>query len=321
MELNHYMPPEKNPVHSMVAHHDSIDFVRINEKTSSPQIVSASHDDTFKIWDLEKKSLVNSCHAHNQGVFCCDISPNGKQIATCSPDQTVAVWDSSNCSQVARGTAHTYKVYFVTYVSESQLVSCGRDKNVFLWDIRNMSSPAKSYQVSGNGTFRSVALSPDRSTLIATTAESAVEGFNFESGERIFEHKVDYDLSVFPADKQWLVEPAIIYVARFFKDNSFLTCHQDMAIRKFQLTPSGPQQTGILRNHLDFVRHIEISENEDIFVSTSQDGSARIWDVSSATPIWNLVGHNQIASCAAITSDSKTIVTSSYDQSLKIYRL
>ncbi|CAG9310882.1 unnamed protein product [Blepharisma stoltei] len=317
------IPPEHQASSTIKGHTDSVDFVRINENASSPQIISASHDGTVKIWDLSRKNELSSILAHQEGVFCCDVSPNGRQIASCSPDQTVALWDISNRNNIARATNHTHKVYFVLFISDSQLLSCGRDRNIFLWDLRNMRAPSKNFATPQSGTFRSVALSPDNSILLATTAESGIEAYEFPSGRPIANQTINYDMRVFPQEKEFLVPPAIIYNARFFRNqrNTFLSSHQDHAVRKFELNNGNLTQISYHRNHWDYVRHVEISSNERFYVSTAQDGSVRVWDAASNTPQLSLIGHTQIVSSAAIARDNRTIVTSSYDQTLKIFTI
>lgn len=317
------IPPEHESVGVIKGHNDSVDFVRINETASSPQILSASHDGTLKVWDLSRKNLLGSIAAHPEGVFCCDISPSGRQYASCSPDQTVALWDANSRNLVSRAAAHSHKVYFVLYASDSQLISCGRDANIFLWDIRNMNTPSKNFATPQSGTFRSVALSPDNSILIATTAESGIEGYEFPSGNPIFNELIVYDPRVFPEDKPMLLPPSIIYNAKFFRSqrNVFMTSHQDQAVRKFEIDRRNIRQTALRRNHWDYVRHVEISHDDSFYVTTCQDGSARVWNAHNDTPEMSLVGHSQIVSSAAITRDNRTIVTGSYDQSLRIYSL
>lgn len=316
------LPPEKKPEASIVAHYDSIDFVRANENASAPQLVSASHDDYLKVWDIERRTCLTEIHAHREGVFCVDVAPGGKQIASCSPDQTVALWDLGTGAEVVRIRGHTYKVFFVLYVDDNNLLSCGRDKNLFLWDLRNTAEPAKSYGRQDSGTFRSVALDPAKEILIGTTSESTLEVFDFATTERLFKHRVEYDMSVFQREKEWFILPEIIYMARFFRSRNreLLTCHQDYAVRRFTVQDE-VQELSILRNHSDFVRGIEIAPNEEFFVSTCQDGAVRVWDAATETPLWSLIGHTQIVPSAVVLKNNRTIITCSYDQTIKFFSI
>jgi WD40 repeat protein len=155
--------------------------------------------------------------------------------------------------------------------------------------------------------------------LLASTAESSLECFNYSSGSAIFKQNVEYDLSVFPEDKLWVAEPRIIFSVKFLRNEEFLTAHQDMAIRKFHREGGSISQNMLRRCHYDAVRHIEMFPDEGSFITTCQDGSARIWE--NFRPKFTLTGHSQIASCAVISPDSRRCFVSSYDQSVSIFAL
>lgn len=309
------IPPEIRPITSFRAHTDSIDFIKLNERNSPATLVSAGHDDLLKIWDLNTQRTLTTLRGHSEGIFCCDISDSG-QIISCSPDKTVRLWDPRSGNEVSRGLGHTYKIYYVLFADSTHVVSCGRDRMILLWDTKKMNAPIMRYGNDNCGTFRSLAL--QNNFLLATTAESGLEGFEFKSGKEIFKEKVEYDLSVFPEGTEFLDAPEIIYSAKFFRTGEFLTTHQDMAIRKFRYN-NRLEHIFLRRGHYDFVRYVEIDKNEEFYVTTGQDGSVRVWRENNPTA--SLVGHTQIASCACITADSARVITCSYDQNINIYNV
>lgn len=310
------IPEERYPISNIRAHTDSIDFIRLHYKPPNPFLVSASHDKTLKIWDIQRESCLITLQGHTEGVFCCDVNSGGN-IVSCSPDETVRLWDSKTGKEASRGLGHSYKIYYVLFIDDHQIVSCGRDRKIFQWDTKKMNSPVRRIGDDSSGTFRSLAFK--NNTLVASTAESGIEGYNYSTGSRLFKETVEYDRTVFEEENLVLGDPTIIYTIKFMQNEEILTGHQDMAVRKFHKSSSGIEQNMLRRCHYDSVRHIELYPEEYKMITTCQDGSGRIWE--NFTPKYTLTGHSQIASCACITPDSSRAFISSYDQSISIFSL
>ena len=180
-----------------------------------------------------------------------------------------------------------------------------------------MNAPVKRFGDDTCGTFRSLA--KHENILLASTAESGLEAYDYDNGRVLFKYNIEYDTSVFPEDQEFLDPPAIIYSVKFFKNGEFISAHQDMAIRKFHYSQGHVTMDYLRRGHFDFVRYVEISNDNSIFITTGQDGSVRLWE--NHLPTASLIGHTQIASCACITSDNSRVITSSYDQNINIFDL
>ena len=293
-------PPTKEllPFAKLNAHTDSVDHVKLCEKKQ--RIVSAGHDGTLRLWDLNRFTNVNTIQAHQEGVFGCDISPNGNLIASCSPDATVGVWDSNTGASISKGLGHSYKVYFVVFLNDTTLFSCGRDKMLLQWDLRNMSQYVKNLSskiyLDNNGTYRSLAISADKSHLLATLAESKVELYSLPQSDLLYCAEVPCDASVFDGRRDLMMPPRIVFSAKFMhSSNGLITAHQDCRIRRWQFTSSELTLDTEIKEHLDYVRHIEISEDDSLFVSTCQDGGVSVWDAASDNQLYTLAGHTQTA--------------------------
>lgn len=58
------------------------------------EVLSGSHDQTIKRWDIEKESVINNLTGHSLGVWCMSqnkVDPN--IIASGSSDKLVFIWD------------------------------------------------------------------------------------------------------------------------------------------------------------------------------------------------------------------------------------
>ncbi|MDI9639598.1 hypothetical protein QM565_28230 [Geitlerinema splendidum] len=57
------------------------------------QAVSASHDDTLKLWDLRTGEALATFSGHSSLVVAVAITPDGTQAVSGSGDNTLKLWD------------------------------------------------------------------------------------------------------------------------------------------------------------------------------------------------------------------------------------
>ena len=55
--------------------------------------VSASYDNTLKVWDLGAGTLLRSLEGHAHSVSAVAVTPDGKRAVSASLDKTLKVWD------------------------------------------------------------------------------------------------------------------------------------------------------------------------------------------------------------------------------------
>ena len=55
--------------------------------------VSASGDNTLKVWDLESGRELRTLEGHSDWVYGVAVSPDGRRAVSASADNTLKVWD------------------------------------------------------------------------------------------------------------------------------------------------------------------------------------------------------------------------------------
>jgi hypothetical protein len=66
------------------------------------------------------------------------------------------------------------------------------------------------------------------------------------------------------------------------------------------------------------VRHVNVFENDDRILASSEDHSVRVIDGKAVKCA--LIGHKDIVSCSDFV-DMNTVITSSWDQTLGLYKI
>ena len=69
--------------------------------------VSASDDQTLRLWDLESGQCLRTSKATRTTVTSVSVSPDGRRAVSASYDKTLRVWDleSGQCLRTSKATA------------------------------------------------------------------------------------------------------------------------------------------------------------------------------------------------------------------------
>jgi WD40 repeat protein len=69
------------------------------------RLVSASGDQTVRVWDATTGQEALALKGHTHWVLGVAFSPDGQRLASAASDQTVRVWDASSQPQAAPDNA------------------------------------------------------------------------------------------------------------------------------------------------------------------------------------------------------------------------
>jgi WD40 repeat protein len=100
--------------------------------------VSASADDTLKLWDLDTGTCVHIMEGHKWRTESLAVTPDGRRLISGGWDKTLRVWDidTGRCLLVLEG--HTDWVKSVAVTPDGRLVVSGSsDKTIRLWDLES----------------------------------------------------------------------------------------------------------------------------------------------------------------------------------------
>jgi len=75
-------------------------------------IVSASRDNTLKLWDAATGADIRTLTGHTNGVTSAAFSPDGRMIVSASVDGALKVWDAEN------------GVCLATFYADAPLMTC-----------------------------------------------------------------------------------------------------------------------------------------------------------------------------------------------------
>jgi hypothetical protein len=98
------------------------------------KIVTASGDQTAKVWDADTGRELLTLKGHTGGLRSAAFSQNGRRIITGSNDRTAMVWDAQSGAQVLTLKGHTREVQSVAASSDGKIIVTGStDQTVRIW--------------------------------------------------------------------------------------------------------------------------------------------------------------------------------------------
>ena len=128
------LPPGVSLRHTLTGHGDAI--IGVGLSADGRRAVSASMDQTLKVWDLESGEALRTLEGHGNAVFGVALTGDGRHVVSGSEDQTLKVWDLETGRLLHSLEEHQGPVAAVTVPSGDRLLaSKSRDQTVILSDL------------------------------------------------------------------------------------------------------------------------------------------------------------------------------------------
>ena len=126
--------------------------------------VSASSDNTLRVWDLGSGEAVHTMEGHSDWVSAVSVTPDGRYAVSGSYDGTLRMWDLGSGESVHTLEGHTDVVSAVSVTPDgSYAVSGSSDRTFRVWDLHTGEALVS---FSGNGPMGDCATTPGGSIFV-----------------------------------------------------------------------------------------------------------------------------------------------------------
>ena len=130
--------------------------------------MSASSDQTLKVWEARTGKVRRTLHGHTKTVQECAISPTGNIIVSASDDNTLKVWDARTGEEQCTLRGHTGDVTGCAISPAGDIiVSASWDEALKIWDAHTGACLCTLYV---NGLLDDCAFHPDGKRIVAVGA-------------------------------------------------------------------------------------------------------------------------------------------------------
>jgi tetratricopeptide (TPR) repeat protein len=148
------------------------------------RLVTASEDETAKIWDTDTGAELRTLPRHNDAIRAVAFDPDGQRLATASDDTTAKVWDANTGKELFTLDKHLNGVHSVAFSLDGRRLATGSaDKTVKVWDAN---TGGELLTLHGhNDTIRALSFSPNGRVLASASQDRTVKLWDTSAGTEL----------------------------------------------------------------------------------------------------------------------------------------
>jgi len=315
-----------------------------NTKMASKQEIQKK----MKSLDVEASQIVDP-----RPVSWCQFSPDSKMLVTGSWSGLCKLWSVPDCKEIRPLRGHTTHVGSIVFnpkatlgleAEEVNLASCSADGAVKLWSL---DSDEPIADIEGHDARVSrCAYHPSGRFLGTAVWDNSWRLWDLEQLTEVLHQeghsKEVYCLS-FQSDgslvcsggldsfgRVWDIRTGqcIMFLEGHLKGITgvdwspdgyhIVTCSQDNSCKIWDMRKRNIEYT--IPAHTKLVSNVRFEKNTgEYLVSSSYDGTAKVWATKTWLPLATLKGHDNKVSSCDISPDGSMIATSSFDRTFKIW--
>ncbi len=300
--LRHPLPDLPHPtlIRTLVGHTDRVTGCAVSP--DGAWIVSASSDNTLKVWDARTGAERLTLRGHTRDVWGCAVGPDGTWVVSASWDKTLKVWEARTGAERLTLRGHTNFVNACAVSPDGAwIISASDDGMLKMWEARTGAE-----RLTLRGQFDGVwgcAVSPDGAWMVSASSDHTLKVWDARTGaERLTLRGHTYwvwGCAVSP-DGAWIVSGSL-----------------DKTLKVWDARTGVERLT--LQGHTDSVYGCAVSPDGAWIVSASDDKTLKVWDARTGAERLTLQGHTDSVYGCAVSPDGAWMVSASDDKTLKVW--
>lgn len=320
--------------------------VSVKFSVDGRQIISGGRDNVIRVWDAESGKEVRTLHGHTAYITCLDVHPNGRWIASGARDDTIRLWDVDTGAALAVLSTEFGHVEGVAFSPDGQTVAGAyRHNRAILWRLTADGRSAVPLSLHGhqNG-VNDVEFVPNGLFLVSGSYDQSL-GIWEVKDPGWFRRLQGHTRAVFcvaaSPDTKWIAsggEDRNVKLWSTAAEQAPVTFHKHTDwVLCAEFSPdgrqivSGSRDSGLLwwdipnseirrfTGHSGAVTGVAWGTGADWFVSSSADGTVRVWNTADGSTRSTLTGHAGPVRCVAIDGCGACICSGGDDATIRLW--
>jgi len=299
----------KKLIHTWSGHTKGVNCVKFFPKYGH-LLISASMDQTIKIWDTAKdKKCLRTIYGHTGAVRDITLSEDGTNMLSCGYDKVIRHWDveTGQCKGRFNNGSMTYQARMYPK-DENLFLAASQDKRIYQWDIR-ANSIVQEYN-EHLGPINTVTFIDNNRRFVSTSDDKKI--FVWEFGiPVVIKHVSDPTMHAVPAVA---MHPTGAFMACQSLDNTISIYQSD---DRFRLKPQKKFKGHVCAG---YACQLTFSPDGRFLASGDGNGRAFFWDFKSSKCYRTLKAHEGVC----ITLDwhpiePSRVATAGWDGTIKYW--
>jgi WD40 repeat protein len=295
-------PPGGALVRTLAGHAYSVNDVALT--ANGQRAVSASGDNTLKVWDLTTATVLHTLEGHAHWVNAVAVTPDGQRAVSASADNTLKVWDLTTAAVLHTLEGHADSVNGVAVTPDGlRAVSASADGTLKVWDL---TAGAVLHILEGHtDSVNAIAVTPDGQRAVSASGDDTLKVWDLTSGAVL--HTLEGHMD------------SVNAIAVTPDGRRAVSASDDKTLKVWDLMSGAVLHT--LEGHADSVNAIAVTPDGRRAVSASDDKTLKVWDLTTCAVLQTLEGHAYSVNAVAVMPDGLRAVSASDDSALKIWDL
>ncbi len=275
-------------------------------------LVTAHHDNTLKIWDIQTGKCLKSLEGHTGFPKTIAITPDGQTIITSIIRDA---YDGDEMHEIY--TADDGEEYINTYVEYDDEYE--ESFEILLWSLKNGNYLGGLY--SHISSVNTLDISPNGKTLVSGSAHDKA----YENDTNINYGAMDYEIILWDIQNKKEIRTFCtqdshndsINILKYTPDGKIIVSGSDDYTIKLWNVETG-ECLKTLKGHCGCINTLTVSSDGKIIVSGSDDYTIKLWNIETGECVKTLMGHTNEVKSLQLTSNDKNIIVISNSNMIKI---
>ncbi|KAL6265632.1 hypothetical protein P5V15_002426 [Pogonomyrmex californicus] len=285
---------------------DSRDSMRSNEDEIAEYLVTASVDDSVKVWELRDGALKfkHKLTGHSLGVVSVAVSSDGLKCASSSLDSSLKLWDLQSGDKLLSTEVGPVDIWTLVFSPDDKFIVSGSHAGKIHLYGTDSGKQEQTLDTRGGKFTLSVAYSPDGKYIASGAIDGIINIFDVAYGKvlRTLEgHAMPIRSLCFSPDSQLL-----------------LTASDDGHMKLYDVKDAN--LAGTMSGHASWVLGVAFSPDGQQFASSSSDHTVKIWELAQRQCLHTFNEHkDQVWSVRYNPQRNNIIASVSEDKSINLY--